>query len=338
MTSRHGLANVGNTCYLNSAFQALFRVKPFAEYFGTEAWTKHRHEKERGYELAGHTADLVTALLAPGDTCVNPRDFARSFVMIANEFNPAIRPLVQADAAEALQILLDVLHTQQAREVNMNIKGVVLTADQGELMKSLESWSTYYKKEYSPLTDVCFGQTQKKVVCEKCHNCSTSYEPWGVFKAPIPGADVVGASAPTLDECISKALESEKLDDYYCNTCAMKGPATIQLSISKFPKYMMLSLKRFVGSGAKVRCRIPYDENSVDLSKWRAWPSIQGSQTFRVRSTVEHLGGSRGGHYVMRTRDDADGKWYLYNDGHVSECAAGGAATPDTYIHFLERI
>jgi len=336
MTSRHGLANVGNTCYLNSAFQALFRVKPFAEYFGTEAWTKHRHEKERGYELAGHTADLVMALQAPGDTCVNPRDFARSFVMIANEFNPAIRPLVQADAAEALQILLDVLHTQQAREVNMNIKGAALTADQAELMKSLQSWSTFYKKEYSPIIDCFFGQTQKKIVCDTCRNCSTSYEPWGVFKAPIPGAEVVGASAPTLDECIAKALESEKIPDYDCTPCGKKGPAVLYQSISKFPKYMMLSLKRFVGSGAKVRCRIPYDEKNVDLSAWRAWPSIQAVQKFRVQSTVEHLGGSRGGHYVMRTHE-ADGNWYLYNDGHVAVCTAGGVATPDTYILFLER-
>jgi len=338
MTSRHGMANLGNTCYLNSAFQALFRLPPFADYFGSEAWTKHRHEEERGYDLAGHTAKLIAELKEPGDKCVVPRDFVRSFVSIANEFNPTIRPGQQADGAEALQILLDVLHTQQAREVNMKIKGQVLTADQAELMKSLESWSTFYKKEYSPIIDSFFGQTQKKIVCDTCRNCSTSYEPWGVFKAPIPGAEVVGATAPTLDECIAAALESEKIPDYACEPCGKKGPAVLYQSISKFPKYMMLSLKRFVGSGAKVRCRIPYDENNVNLGTWRAWPSIQGSQMYKVQSTVEHLGSSRAGHYVMRTKEPSDGKWYLYNDGHVSECMAGGAATPDTYIHFLERI
>jgi len=341
--SRHGLANVGNTCYLNSAIQALRSTKVFSDYFGTDAWTKHRHEDRRGHELAGHVATLVAALKAPGTTCVNPLNFARAFVKVAHDFNEDIRPGVQADGAEAVQILLDALHSQQAREVNMDIKGVAATADQAELIKSLESWVTFFHKEYSPIIDAFFGQTQKKVKCDACGRCSTTYEPWGVFKVPIPGADKAGAPAPTLQECIAAALAPEKMDDYFCETCAKKGPATIELAISKYPKQMIISIKRFINSGAKVRCRVPYDPDAISLNECRAWPSIQGPQNYRVSSTIEHLGSSRGGHYVMRSREpekpekpEKPSDWYLYDDSRVSLCMAGGVATPDTYVLFLE--
>jgi ubiquitin carboxyl-terminal hydrolase 8 len=258
-------------------------------------------------------------------------------VKVAHEFNEDIRPGVQADGAEAIQILLDALHTQQAREVNMNIKGKAATADQAELIKSLESWVAFFRKEYSPIIDSFFGQTQKKVKCDTCHSCSTTYEPWGVFKVPIPGAEKAGAPAPTLQECIAAALAPEKMDDYFCETCAKKGPATIELSISKYPKQMILSLKRFINSGAKVRCRVPYDVDAISLNEWRAWPSIQGSLKYRVTSTIEHLGSSRGGHYIMRSREtEKPDEWYIYDDSRVAPCTAGGVATPDTYVLFLE--
>ena len=335
MTSQHGLANIGNTCYLNSAFQALRRAKPFAEYLGTDAWTKHQHADRKGHVLATQTAELVVSLQAPGDAMVMPSKFVRAFLELARDFNEDIRFGAQADAAEAVQILLDGLHTQLSREVRMDIVGAANSAAQAELVKSLESWSVFFRKEYSPLIDAFYGQTQTKVSCQNCKACSTRYEPWSVLKAPIPGAEKVGNAAPTLQECIAAAFGKETLDDYACDTCKKKGPATMEHAVSRFPKQLILSLKRFTNAGAKVRARIPYDENNVDMSEWRAWPSIQGGPKYRVMSTVEHLGSSRGGHYVMRNREGND--WYVYDDGSVTLSTAGGAAGPDTYMLFLEQ-
>jgi len=336
MTSRHGLANVGNTCYLNSAFQALGKSKPFVAYFGTDAWTQHRHSERKGHNLANHCAELVVALREPGDKMINPSNFVRSFIEFAREINDEIRFGAQADAAEAIQILLDGLHTQQAREVSMDIKGVAVTADQVELIKSLESWSTFFRKEYSPLIDAFYGQTQTKIVCSTCKNCSTRYEPWAILKAPIPGAEKPGGAAPTLQECITSALATETLDDYACDGCKKKGSARMEHTISRFPRHLILSLKRFTNAGAKVRARIPYDENNIDLTGYRAWPTIQGSPKYRVVSTVEHMGSSRGGHYVMRSREND--KWLVYDDCTVSDSSIGGTAGPDTYVLFLEML
>jgi ubiquitin C-terminal hydrolase len=336
MTSRHGLANLGNTCYLNSAFQALRKTPAFANYLGTDAWTAHRHDDRKAHELTGHVAELVRALHAPGEGTVVPHRFARSFVEFARDFNDEIRFGAQADAAEAVQILLDALHTQQAREVRMEISGKAITADQVELTASLESWATYFRKEYSPLIDAFYGQTQIKLVCGDCKACSTRYEPWSVFKVEIPGAEKAGSPAPTLAECITSAFAPETLDDYTCDTCKKKGATQKRTTVSRFPKHLILSLKRFTNAGSKVRARIPYDENNVDMTPWRSWASIQGAPRYRVMNTVEHLGNSRGGHYIMRSREED--AWRIYDDAGVGVCREGGSAGPDTYMLFLEKI
>jgi ubiquitin C-terminal hydrolase len=340
MTSRHGLANIGNTCYLNSAIQALGRSKPFMEYFGKDNWKKHRHPSRKGYDMVEHTAELVSAMHEPGNRLLVPAKFVRAFVEFAHEINDDIRFGAQADAAEAVQILLDGLHSQQAREVHMDISGSATNPEQTALIKSLESWTTFFRKEYSPLIEHFYGQTQTTVICDACKASSTRYEPWGVLKLPIPGADKQGSPAPALAECMASAVASEKLDDYQCSGCTVKGPATIAHTISRFPKYMIMSLKRFTNAGSKVRARIPYDPNMIDLNEYRAWPSIQGETKYRVISTVEHMGSSRGGHYCMRTRETtASGdEWIVYDDGRCGPSPFGGDAGPDTYMLFLEMI
>jgi ubiquitin C-terminal hydrolase len=336
MTSRHGLGNLGNTCYLNSAFQALRHTQPFQEYFGTEAWQQHRHADRKGHALAEATAELVQKLKAEGTQIVAPGRFLKEFIHFAREINDDIRYGAQADAAEAIQILLDGLHTQQAREVRMDITGRAITPEHAELVKSLESWATFFRKEYSPLVENYYGQTQIRIICETCGTRSTRYEPWGVLKLPIPNSEKAGAAAPTLHECFGAAFATDTIDEYACETCKKKVKAKMEHSISRFPRHMIVSLKRFTNTGAKVRARIPYDENRIDLAALRTWMGLQtvDHAIYRVVSTVEHLGSSRGGHYIMRAREGKS--WFVYDDGSVSPSPIGGAAGPDTYMLFLE--
>lgn len=331
MTSRHGLANVGNTCYLNSAFQAFLKTAPLVSYMGTDEWKKH---DKKPSTLAAATAGLVTSLAAPGTDLINPSAFVKEFIAYAASVNEDIRFGRQADADEAIEILMDGLHTHLSREVNMNLVGKPITTDHKELIRSLESWTTYFRKAYSPFVENFFGQTQTKIVCQECKACSTRYEPWSMLKLPIPGADKVGNPAPTLAECLGAIFRTERLDDYSCDKCKKKGSADIITTVSRFPRHLILVLKRYTNAGSKVRARIAYDTDSVGLGPWRAWPALQGVPTYRVMSTLEHLGAAGFGHYVMRHRE-SDG-WWMYNDGRVQK--SDGASGPDTYVLFLEMM
>lgn len=335
-SGKHGLRNLGNTCYLNSAIQALFSVPFMAEYFGSPEWEKHLHSDRPGEALAKETAAIIDMMNSSTQSVIVPGAFVKSFVTFASELNDEIRPGRQACSAETIQVLLDGLHMQLARKVTMNITGRGSTPERIEMLESLQSWSRFYKEEYSPIIDKMYGQILSRIQCS-CGRTSNSYEPFNVLKLPIPGAEVAGATAPILDECISSYFSSEVMDDFTCEACKERGTSKKQLSISRYPKYLTVMLKRYTTKGHKVQARIPYDEHTIEFTKHRAWPMLQKEETARysLRATIEHAGSRHFGHYVSRVKKGE--KWYLFDDASISECLAGGAAGPNTYVLFLER-
>jgi ubiquitin carboxyl-terminal hydrolase 2/21 len=341
MTSRtqtpaRGLANIGNTCYLNSAVQALRHTRVFQQLFGSDAWATYQHPERRGHDLAVAFSQLMQGFADKEKTSpIGPMSLVRAFVQIGQDFNDEIRFGAQADAAEAVQIIIDSLHTYLSREVRMDITGTPKSDEMRELIAAHKSWIDFFRKEYSAFLDEFYGQTQTCVTCQSCNARSVRYEPWCVLKVPIPGGDRVGAPAPTLQECIAAAFESEKLDDYSCDACKTRGPATITHALSKLPETVILSLKRFTNTGAKVRARIPYDPEAVSFHTHAAWATIPMKSDYRVTATIEHMGSSRGGHYFMRQRIDDD--WFIMDDASVHHSPNGGAAGPDTYMLFLSR-
>ena len=334
MQSVRGLANIGNTCYLNSAVQALRHTRVFRELFRTDAWTRYQHPERRGHDLATAFAQTMQGF-ADTEKAVNPMSLVRAFIQVGQEFNDEIRFGAQADAAEAVQIIIDSLHTYLSREVRMDVTGTPRSREAEELINAHKSWIDFFRKEYSAFLDEFYGQTQTCVTCDACKARSVRYEPWCVLKVPIPGGDRVGAPAPTLQECIAAAFDSEKLDDYSCDACKTRGPAVITHAISKMPETVILSLKRFTNAGAKVRARIPYDPDAVSFREHTAWPTIPIKSDYRVTATIEHMGSSRGGHYYMRQR--VDDNWLVIDDASVHMSQNGGAAGPDTYMLFLSR-
>lgn len=346
-THHRGLGNIANNCYLNSAFQALRHVRPFAELFNGSAWSTYSRPEKRGYALAIQTSGLMQAIWYetpdPSSRPIIPSDFVRAFVTYAQACGiDEIQFGRQADAAEALQLLIDGLHTHISREVHMRVTGEPKTPDRVEYKQSVESWATYFRREYSKILDIFYGQTKATLKCTKCPHTSTTYVPWSTLKVDIPGATVPGTPAPPLSECIAAAFTKELLESYVCDGCKEAGCTEKIQTISKFPPYMILIVKRFTNAMQKVRARLPYEEADIDFSHYIAWPSVQkeSASHYRVTSTIEHLGGTRGGHYMMRARDDygeGEPSWLIYDDTHCGPSPIAGAATPDTYVLILER-
>lgn len=349
MASNRSLANIGNTCYLNSAIQALRHIPLFVKFIKNDnesesetSWKKWIHtDRTESYTLLEETSALVKALSVPSHpgTTIIPRRFVTTFIQYGRKHSDAIGIGSQADAAEALQLVIDGIHTQLARHVSFSLQGNLTDRppDVLQYIASLNSWNSFWSKEYSDVLNIFYGQTHTKLICKQCSTVSSSYEPWNMLKVSIPGSE--GGIAPTLLECIADTFATEEIHDYECDNCKKKTIASKEHSISRFPPVLILVLKRFTNSGQKIRARISYDENNLDLSPWRSWTSLQsvGKSCYSMCATIEHMGSLRGGHYFMRGKDPITGEWFTYDDSRVNTSLIGGKASMDTYIHFLER-
>lgn len=336
-----GLANVGNTCFLNVILQALRIAPPMVQM--TLADLEHpiqlrEESKKRELVVAFQTLmqDFWKARIPEGrQPTMIPRGFVHAFynVLRTND-DDWHRPGEQSDAAEVLQYILESIHDGVYKKVRMEIVGDVMTSEDSQQIKAIQSWADFHSKEYSPIIHNFYGQSQITVECTNCHNKNQRYEPWLVIKAPIPGSTKPGSPAPSMSDCLAAAFDTETIEDYSCEKCAAKHKATITTRISRMPAVLFVSLKRFTNSGHKVRGRIGWDLDSTsfkDLCAFRRDPFTNSTidpeyETFAV---IEHLGGLRGGHYRMYARQ---GDWHLYDDSSVHIVPSERVITDDSYI------
>ena len=252
------------------------------------------------------------------------------------------RPRQQADAAECLQYLLEGIHDAVYRTVRIKIEGTPKTATEFSQIKALQSWSTFFTKEYSPIVENFYGQTQIHVRCETCRTISERYEPWLMIKAPIPGSKSEGTAAPDMRTCLDDLYAPETLEGYECETCKAHRTATIFTRISRLPNILVLTIKRFTNDGRKIRGTIAWDTENINFRDWMAFTrdpfTNRRLQTkYQTFAVIEHNGSAMGGHYRMfgRGRDEGSNTWIEYDDDGVSKAAAAVVVSPDSYVIFL---
>jgi len=344
LNSLIGLANIGNTCFFNAVLQALRLCPVIGTIFLADEPLSLRAESK-------HT-QLVSAFQllmkdfwkesAPNRTKMTmlPRGFFNSLFQVLEETNNGwYQRGQQADASEAIQYIMESLHDGMYRSVKMTVSGSASNCEEVSQVKALDSWSTHFSKEYSPIVQNFYGQSQKCVRCTHCKSTTERYEPWLMIKTAIPGGDVVGGPAPTLSACLAAEFAPETIDDYQCDSCKKRGKAIITTRISRLPPIVILNVKRFTNAGNKVRGKLAWDLDEFDLSSILAFsrnpfgeesmfPAIY--ETFAV---IEHHGSLQGGHYTMFAKQN-DG-WLEYDDNSISDVTPDRVVSADSYIIFL---
>ena len=334
---RVGLANLGNTCFLNVIIQSIRYCPGLAAYLYSGAYKLHLKSDRSLAPITHEIADVVKCMWG-ADVKARATMAPRGFISVAARLSdtagyPDLVSGMQSDAAEFLQFLLDSIHSGISRQVQMDIVGSPKTIHDTTQIKALQSWVDFYRKEYSIIVENFFGQTQTVATCGHCKAISVKFEPWMMLKVPIPEED---SSPVTLQECFTKAYEKETLSDYMCDSCKNRGPATLQQSISRLPQVLILILKRFNNQGRKISKQVHVDIDDTDISPWLAFPAVakHSPAHYSTFAIVEHHGSSRGGHYVSYAKDNDT--WLNYDDTSVNELNnTTGLVNNNSYIFFM---
>lgn len=216
-----GMANESFYCYMNSCLQGLLSIGEMAQYASEEKYKSASSKNPKFWKAMNE----VVVSHSKKITCTNPKAVRR---ISSTMFDPD----EQHDAHEFLRFLVSGMQD----EINL-----ARPKKQVEINDPDMSWAYYRKYNVSIVDDLFAGQLVNRVLCTACKYVSTTYDPFLDLSLPItPGKTV------NLDDCLEAFQQEEEIkDSYVCEKCKSKSKAIKRLVVNKFPRYLVIHLKRF---------------------------------------------------------------------------------------------
>jgi len=337
ITGTGGIVNVGLTCYANATIQAFRHCYDMENLFKEDNYTTLLKNDCKYNNLTKQFANMIQTLSTiGGNSSLRPNGFWNAFHPVVEDscFEHLIVREAH-DAHEFLMFLLDTLHESLSRKVNINITKIDLKSEKQIFhQKSLEVWKRAFENQYSPFTDMYFGEFHIQTICSNCSNVSNNFETFNTLKGVISQGD-----KPTLLQCIHGELNEEIIDEYACDKCSPKRHKALRKTkVWKLPKTLIIVLKRFTADGRKIHTPIlPFGPDISLLELFSLSSPTKKESKYMLRSIIDHHGSSTGGHYTAQAKHRTENKWILYDDTNVHEMQ-NPVLGESSYILFLEKL
>ncbi|XP_030633064.1 ubiquitin carboxyl-terminal hydrolase 2a isoform X1 [Chanos chanos] len=331
-----GLRNLGNTCFMNSILQCLSNTQSLRDYCLHNSHRRDLNNNNRtNTALMEEFAKLIQTLwTSSGSEAVSPSEFKTQI----QRYAPRFVGYNQQDAQEFLRFLLDGLHNEVNR-VTVRPRGSMEDFDHlPDDEKGKRMWSKYLEREDSKIVDLFVGQLKSSLTCSDCGYCSTVFDPFWDLSLPIAKK---GYGDVSLMDCMRLFTKEDVLDGDEkptCYRCKARRRCTKKFTIQKFPKILVLHLKRF--SEARVRTSklstfVNFPMKDLDLREFASDNSCNA--VYNLYAVSNHSGTTMGGHYTAYCCNPSNGEWYTYNDSRVTPMSSSQVRTSDAYVLFYER-
>lgn len=213
-----GLANLGNTCYMNSVLQALFSLDDFNKKILMCIKNKLKEDDEMNSLLREYLGLLLTYYKINNDASfIRPITFKK----ILEEKNEMFRGGGQNDSHELLAFLL----SEYTDEKNNK-----------------------FLRE--TIRDIICGKYKQYIKCSICDNVSITNNDFFDIQLPISNK-----MNPSLNDCLDNFLKEEKLDEdnkFLCSKCNKKVVINRRVELTEVPEILILTLNRFDGQSRKI--------------------------------------------------------------------------------------
>ncbi|XP_050984475.1 ubiquitin carboxyl-terminal hydrolase 2a isoform X1 [Labeo rohita] len=331
-----GLRNLGNTCFMNSILQCLSNTQSLRDYCLHNSHRRDLNNNSRtNTALMEEFAKLIqTMWTSSSSEAVSPSEFKTQI----QRYAPRFVGYNQQDAQEFLRFLLDGLHNEVNR-VTIRPRGNMEDFDHlPDEEKGKKMWAKYLEREDSKIVDLFVGQLKSSLTCSECGYCSTVFDPFWDLSLPIAKK---GYGEVSLMDCMRLFTKEDVLDGDEkptCYRCKARRRCTKKFTVQKFPKILVLHLKRF--SEARVRTSklstfVNFPMKDLDLREFASDRS--SSAVYNLYAVSNHSGTTMGGHYTAYCCNPENGEWYTYNDSRVTPMSASQVRSSDAYVLFYER-
>ena len=251
-------------------------------------------------------------------------------------FAPRFIDYQQQDAQEFLRYLLEGLH-EDVNRVTGRPKPITNDIDDNisANQKSTDAWKCFLLHNNSMFVDLFVGQLKSTLRCMVCGHASVTYDPFWDLSLSIPSK----TGQVRLQACFDLFTKEEVLDGEEkptCSKCQKRQKCTKALSIQKFPRILVVHLKRFSPQNkfrGKLNTMVDFSANGLDLSPYSAG---QTPCRYNLYGVANHSGALSSGHYTAYCKHPYTAEWYEYNDSKVHPVSQRNINSGKAYVLFFE--
>lgn len=322
-----GLANLGNTCFMNSIIQCLSNNLKLTEFFLKEKFKEEdlKINQKKEYQLILCYTNLLRNIW-DSNTVLKPRSFKSAIGKLISKYDNG----TQQDSHEFLVHLLENLHKGLCYEIEVGIKGEIIKNCDKLMVECINTWTNYFNKEYSIIIDLYYGMFFNNLLCNSCNNTSLSFEPYSCLSLSIDGKK-------NLEECLDNYFLETTINDFNCEKCNKTG-ANKKVNFWTLPNFLIINLKRFNNKNRKLTNLIDFKTEDLNLTNYISKDKEDPNHYIYTLYAVNyHTGDTNGGHYysVVKNLDD---NFYLMNDGNVTKISSKDQiVNENAYILFYFR-
>ena len=327
-----GLANLGNTCFINSCMQVLSHTYELNYFLENETYKSKLKKKYDSALLIEW--DNLRKLMWSTNCIVSPGKFIKTVQKVAQlKEMEMFTGYSQNDLPEFLLFLINCFHTSLSREIKMTISGKPENEKDKVAIQCFEMIKNMYSKEYSEIWNLFYAVHVSEISnLETGEKIKITPEPYFMIDLPIPKNN----KSPSLIDCLNHYVEGETIEGWYNDESKERINIRKKIEFWSFPNILVIDLKRFNNRFQKNQILVKFPIDELDLSNYVIGYK-KDDYKYELYGVCNHSGGVMGGHYTAYVKN-ANEKWYHYNDTIVSEVGlTESIISPKAYVLFYRK-